>query len=160
MGGLREYVSTAALHSNAAFGEPLDHSGQRFVLFDEYSTSQRVGRVVIENWDRGLREIGPASKSSVTEMHGTAGYLDSMLQRIALRLGSHATRERGQERGMNVEHTISEMLDGRRGQDQIESGVDDEIDVGFDQRVVDSRELIGAASRCLVGDAAGWYSGL
>jgi len=89
------------------------------MLLAEDARRQRLGGVVIAHWHGSLDDDGTAIELRRDEMHGHAGDLHAILDRLALSVYS---RERGEERRMDVENGVRKGVDERRPNAPHEAG--------------------------------------
>ena len=79
------------------------------MLFDQDARGQRLGRVVVAHGHRGLQHDGAAVELGGHQVHGRAGDLHAVLERLPLRVDAGKRR---QQRGMDVEDGGSETPRG------------------------------------------------
>jgi phosphoribosylglycinamide formyltransferase 1 len=75
---------------------------------------QRLLGVTVEDLDRPLRDDGPVIDLLVDQVHGAAGDLDAVRQRVAYRMRPGEGR---QQRGVRVDDAVGPLLDEVLGQD-------------------------------------------
>ena len=112
------------------------------MLLRKDARGKRIVRIVIQNRDGSLKHDRTGIELFVDEVHGTSRYLDTIRQRLVLRIES---RESRQKRWMDIEDTLRERLD-ELGAEQAKIACEaDEIDVVspefFDQQAVINRPI-------------------
>src|SRR5215469_15023924 len=122
---------------SALLGKDLDCLRQDTVLFDLDACVQRLHGVVRQHGYSGLQEDRAGVDVVGDDVDGAAGDPDAVCKR-ALH-GVHASREGGQQRGVNVENAAGESRREAGAQDPVVAGVDNELDAVFAQPVTHSR---------------------
>ena len=111
---------------NGTAGEQGDRGRQQIVLDRPEPVTDLIRIRDVRELERSLQDDRPGVHALVDEVHRDAEHLHAVLERL---LDRPDARERGQQRGMHVDHPLREAPE-ERGADELHvAGEHDELDL-------------------------------